>query len=189
MADLLDSIRPPAGEVAPIRQCGRARDNPRQRFLDATALRDRAILELLYGSAIRVAELTGLTRDGLELGHKATVRVMGKGSVERIVPLSEPSVIALRRWLRKNPTGTLWPNARGKPMTTRDVRHMIERRAPGMRPHLFRHASATHFLDGGADLRVVQDFLGHSSATTTQRYAQVSRGRKFSVYGTSHPRA
>lgn len=186
MADLLDGIRPPAGEVAPIRQYPRAAA-ARQRFLDATALRDRAILEILYGSALRVSELTELDRDGLDL-RRGTVRVMGKGSVERVVPLSEPAVDALRAWLRKD-RDPLWPNAHGRAMTPRDVRHMLKRRAPGMRPHLLRHASATHFLEGGADLKVVQDFLGHASPTTTERYTHVTRGRKFQVYGTAHPRA
>jgi integrase/recombinase XerC len=188
IAELLDGIEPPEGKAPPIRQASRAR-KARQQFLDATALRDRAVLELLYGSGLRVSELTELERDGLDLGHKATVRVMGKGSVERIVPLSEDSVIALRRWLRKNPAGPLWPNARGAPISARDVRRVLERRAPGWRPHLLRHSAATHMLDNGADIRAIQVFLGHSSVSTTQRYAAVTRGRKFAVYGTAHPRA
>lgn len=202
IADLLDGIEPPKGKAPPIRQCGGAREKARQRFLDATALRDRAILELLYGSALRVAELTELERDGLDL-RRGTVLVMGKGSIERVVPMSEPAVDAVRAWLALSKDsganlmqggsvdkGTpLWPNARGGPMSPRDVRRVLERRAPGLRPHLLRHASATHFLESGADLRVVQDFLGHASPTTTERYTHVTRGRKFQVYGSAHPRA
>lgn len=154
IADLLDGIEAPKGTAPPIRQGGRAR-KARQRFLDATALRDRAILELLYGSALRVSELTELDRDDLDL-RKGTVLVMGKGSIERVVPMSEPAVDALRRWLGQGESAPrigeerpLWPNARGKRMSPRDVRRVLERRAPGLRPHLLRHASATHFLEGG----------------------------------------
>lgn len=148
---------------------------------------DRAILQLLYGSGLRVSELTGLDRDGLDL-RRGTVLVMGKGSIERSLPMSEPAVDAVRAWLRTEPD-PLWPNARGGPMSPRDVRRVLERRAPGMRPHLLRHASATNSLEGGAGLREVQEFLGHSSPTTTERYTHVTRGRKFAVYGAAHPRA
>ena len=175
-----------------------AEDDPLER---AAALRDRAILELLYGSGVRVGEVTTLTAEALDL-DRGRVRVLGKGSKERRVPLSEDAVDALRAWLRggrpvmaAGSTGALFVNRKRKSMSARDIRAMVARYAeaqlPGRRvgPHTLRHSYATHLLEGGADIRAVQELLGHSSVATTQRYTHVSRSRLFEAYERSHPRA
>jgi integrase/recombinase XerC len=152
----------------------------------AVVLRDRAILELLYGSGLRVGEVTGLTVDRVDL-DRARVLVLGKGSKEREVPLSDPAIDAPPR------DPHLFFNRRRRPATTRDVRAMIARLAgpTGRRvtPHTFRHSFATHLLEGGADIRAVQELLGHASVATTQRYTHVSKTRLFEAYARSHPRA
>jgi site-specific recombinase XerD len=175
-----------------------AEDDPIER---AITLRDRAILELLYGSGLRVSEVASLARDDLDLDG-ARVLVMGKGRKERRVPLSDDSVTALRAWLRDGrrvlaagPTEALFLNRKHKPMGPRDVRAMVHGYAgellPGRRvgPHTLRHSFATHLLEGGADIRAVQELLGHSSVATTQRYTHVSRARLFDAHERSHPRA
>ena len=167
----------------------------------AVRLRDEAILELLYGSGLRVSELTTVTLDGLDLDG-GRVHVLGKGSKERRVPVSEYAVVALRAWLADGrptlatvPTEALFVNRKHKPMSPRDVRAMVDGYAgdllPGRRvgPHTLRHSFATHLLEGGADIRAVQELLGHSSVATTQRYTHVSRTRLFEAYERSHPRA
>ena len=167
----------------------------------AIALRDRAILELLYGSGLRVSEVTSLVRDDLDL-NGARVIVMGKGRKERRLPLSDFAVAAVRVWLAEGrprlvstPTEALFVNRKHKPMGPRDVRAMVQGYAgdllPGRRvgPHTLRHSFATHLLEGGADIRAVQELLGHSSVATTQRYTHVSRARLFDAYERSHPRA
>jgi site-specific recombinase XerD len=158
--------------------------------------RDDAVLELLYGSGIRVGELCGLDRHSVELESRA-VTVWGKGSRERRVPLGEPAADALDCWLGHRaaihpdpPTDALFLNSRGHRLTPRDVRRIVDRRSPvPTHPHALRHTFATHLLDGGADLRVVQELLGHRDVATTQRYTHVSRERLRSVYSTTHPRA
>ena len=122
------------------------------------------------------------------------MRVWGKGSRERLVPLGEPTVDALRRWLglrHEVVTGDeLFGNERGRRLTPRDVRRILDRRSPTpTHPHALRHTFATHLLDGGADLRAVQELLGHSDVSTTQRYTHVSRERLTAAYRDSHPRA
>ena len=167
----------------------------------AVRLRDEAILELLYGSGLRVSEVTTLTTEGLDL-EGGRVHVVGKGTKERRVPLSEDAVDALRAWLAEGrpvlatqPTEALFVNRKRKPMSPRDVRAMVDGYAgdllPGRRvgPHTLRHSFATHLLEGGADIRAVQELLGHSSVATTQRYTHVSRTRLFEAYERSHPRA
>jgi site-specific recombinase XerD len=167
----------------------------------AIALRDRAVLELLYGSGLRVSELADLTVDRVDL-TRGRVRVMGKGSKEREVPLSEPSIAALRDWLgtgraRLAAAGSrsLFFNRKKRPIGPRDIRALVEgysrRLLPGRRvtPHTLRHTFATHLLEGGADIRAVQELLGHASVATTQRYTHVSRTRLFEAYERSHPRA
>ncbi len=167
----------------------------------AVRLRDEAILELLYGSGLRVSEVTTLTTEGLDL-EGGRVHVVGKGSKERRVHLSEDAVDALRRWLADGrpvlatrQTEALFVNRKRKPMSPRDVRAMVDGYAgdllPGRRvgPHTLRHSFATHLLEGGADIRAVQELLGHSSVATTQRYTHVSRTRLFEAYERSHPRA
>ena len=167
----------------------------------AVRLRDEAILELLYGSGLRVSEVTTLTTEGLDL-EGGRVHVVGKGSKERRVPLSEDSIRALRTWLAEGrpllaarSTDALFVNRKRKPMSPRDIRAMVDGYAgdllPGRRvgPHTLRHSFATHLLEGGADIRAVQELLGHSSVATTQRYTHVSRTRLFEAYERSHPRA
>lgn len=158
--------------------------------------RDDAVLEVLYGSGLRVSELCGLDVSSLALAVGAAT-VWGKGSKERRVPLSEPAVRALRGWLALRPEvitpdqgDALFGNERGKRLTPRDVRRIIDRRSPiPTHPHALRHSFATHLLDGGADLRAVQELLGHSDVATTQRYTHVSRERLSSAYREAHPRA
>jgi len=159
-------------------------------------LRDDAVLEVLYGSGVRVGELCGLDVDSLDLAAGA-ITVWGKGGKERRVPLSVPAVEALRAWLQARrdvvdvKTGpALFGNERGVRLTPRDVRRIIDRRSQRpTHPHALRHSFATHLLDGGADLRVVQDLLGHSDVATTQRYTHVSKQRLRAVYTEAHPRA
>ncbi len=158
--------------------------------------RDDAVLELLYGSGLRVGELCGLLVSSMSVAN-GTATVWGKGAKERRVPLSEPSVVALRRWLAIRhevlPTeagDVLFGNERGRPMTPRDVRRIVDRRSPSpTHPHALRHTFATHLLDGGADLRTVQELLGHTDVATTQRYTHVSRERLSAAYREAHPRA
>ena len=159
---------------------------------------DDAVLEVLYGSGLRVSELCGLDTTSLDLDAAAVV-VWGKGSKQRRVPLSQPSIAALRAWLPlRNEVvpadgpepSALFGNERGRRLTPRDVRRIIDRRSPvPTHPHALRHSFATHLLDGGADLRVVQELLGHRDVATTQRYTHVSRERLRSAYNSAHPRA
>lgn len=162
--------------------------------------RDDAVLEVLYGSGLRVSELCSLRSSALELDRGAAT-VWGKGAKERRVPLSRPAVEALRAWLpfRSDVIAVdgdgelgdvLFGNERGKPITPRDVRRIVDRRSPvPTHPHALRHSFATHLLDGGADLRAVQELLGHSDVATTQRYTHVSRERLSAAYRQAHPRA
>jgi integrase/recombinase XerC len=205
--------------------------------VDPVGLRDRAILELLYATGIRVGELCGLRLADVDLAAD-TVRVLGKGSKERVVPFGEPARVALLDYLvkgraamlpgtdqpapgggrgearttpasgRDGPAGSparrsdgagdreaLFFNRRRRPMTQQDVRGMLERYrvaagAPaGTSPHTLRHSYATHLLEGGADLRAVQELLGHVALTTTQTYTHVSNERLRRVYEQAHPRA
>jgi integrase/recombinase XerC len=167
----------------------------------AVALRDRAILELLYGSGLRVGEACGLTVDRVDLSRRRVV-VLGKGSKERQLPLSEFAVDAVeeyisnaRGWFGPQGRNALFFNMRGKPITPRDVRTMVEKYRRkviperNLSPHTLRHSFATHLLEGGADIRSVQELLGHASLGTTQRYTHVSRGRLLAAHRLSHPRA
>jgi integrase/recombinase XerC len=164
----------------------------------AVEARDLAIVELLYGSGLRVAECCALDMGDLEL-HRGVVTVFGKGQKTRRLPLSEPSVDALAAYLGNeravlekaaSPKEAVFLNRRGHRMSPRDVRRVIDGRsfAP-THPHALRHTFATHLLDGGADLRVVQELLGHSSLRTTQRYTHVSKERLVAVYEKAHPRS
>ncbi len=179
---------------------------------DSIGLRDRAVLELLYGCGLRVSELSGLDVEDVD-PEGGRVRVLGKGRKERMVPMGEPAREAVKRYLREarpamspgasvagrsagtSDGRTLFFNRRGKRMTPRDVRAMLDgyvRLTLGARnvsPHTLRHSFATHLLEGGADIRVVQELLGHSNLSTTQRYTHVSKGRLFDSYRQSHPRA
>jgi site-specific recombinase XerD len=170
---------------------------------DPRRCRDDAVLELLYGSGLRVSELCGLDVDDVEL-DRHRVEVWGKGAKQRLVPLSDPAAGSLAVWLggaradflaRHGSPGTpdsaaLFTNLRGRRLGPRDVRRILDARSPApTHPHALRHSFATHLLDGGADLRVVQELLGHSDVATTQIYTHVSRERLRRVYDSSHPRA
>lgn len=158
--------------------------------------RDLAICEILYGSGLRVSEVCGLRLDDVDLNGGA-LRVWGKGSKQRRVPLGQPAVVATSEWLALRhevvPTDLgdlVFSNERGHQLTPRDVRRILDRRClTPTHPHALRHTFATHLLDGGADLRAVQELLGHSDVATTQRYTHVSRERLMSAYRAAHPRA
>lgn len=171
---------------------------------DPVGVRDRAIFELLYGAGLRVAELCSLRLNEADLASGA-LRVTGKGRKQRRVPIGEPAVDALRDYLEsarplladRNDGQTreiVFLNTRGRPLGPRSVRATLERyaRADGIspaNPHALRHSFATHLLDGGADLRAVQELLGHESLVTTQIYTHVSLDRLRAAYEQSHPRA
>ena len=169
---------------------------------DPIALRDRAIWELMYASALRVSEVVGIRESDYDWAER-TVRVVGKGSKERIVPFGNPALEALLAYRdRGRPalpvvagTTAFFVGARGRRLTTRTVYELVSRiigDIPGQGPkgpHTLRHSAATHLLDGGADLRSVQEILGHASVGTTQIYTHVSSERLKAAYKTAHPRA
>jgi integrase/recombinase XerC len=168
---------------------------------DPKALRDLALVELLYGAGLRISECCGLGVRDVDL-KKSTVTVLGKGAKVRRIPLGEPAREAVRRYLRQGRpalvTGpqagsALFLNARGRPLGPRDARRVLDRHpmpdGRTLHPHALRHAYATHLLDGGADLRAVQELLGHADVGTTQIYTHVTRDRLRSVYERTHPRA
>ncbi|WP_245750258.1 tyrosine recombinase XerC [Nocardioides terrae] len=168
----------------------------------AMGLRDVAMLELLYATGIRVGELVGLDVDDVDHGRRV-VRVLGKGRKERTVPYGDPAARALDAWLvRGRPAlvvdgagAALFLGARGRRIDQRAVRTLVHRRiaevpgAPDIGPHGLRHTAATHLLEGGADLRSVQELLGHASLATTQLYTHVSTDRLRRAYQQAHPRA
>jgi integrase/recombinase XerC len=167
-------------------------------------LRDRALVELLYGAGLRVGELAALDVRDVDL-HRGDVRVLGKGGVERVVPLPAAARNALDRYLaqrrgpglRAEPLFTALRRRAGAParLGVRDVRRILKRRAlragigERVHPHRLRHSYATHLLDMGADLREIQELLGHASLSTTEKYTAVSAERLAEVYDRAHPRA
>lgn len=161
-------------------------------------LRDRAICELFYSSGLRVSELTGLDVGALDL-RENLVRVLGKGRKERIVPVGRKAHEALQSYLdaRGAPADQepLFVNARGGRLTPRSVQRNLKVRLlkagliKDISPHALRHSFATHLLDGGADLRAIQELLGHASLSTTQKYTQVSVDQLMAVYDKAHPRS
>ena len=167
-----------------------------------TGIRDVAMLELLYATGIRVGELVALDIDDLD-AERRVARVLGKGRKERTVPYGQPAAAALDRWLaRGRPQlrvegagGALFLGTRGRRIDQRMVRQLVHRRiaevpgAPDIGPHGLRHTAATHLLEGGADLRSVQELLGHASLATTQLYTHVSTDRLRAAYRQAHPRA
>ena len=166
---------------------------------DDAALRARALLELLYATGIRCAELVGLDLGEVDLEARM-IRVLGKGRKERVVPFGRPAEQALRRYLparaRARPrSDALFVNRRGGRLTDRSVRSIVTRRirevasSRRVSPHTLRHSFATHLLGRGADLRAIQELLGHSRLATTQRYTHVDMGHILSIYKKSHPRA
>ncbi|GGO61296.1 tyrosine recombinase XerC [Microbacterium nanhaiense] len=170
---------------------------------EPVALRDHAVLELLYGSGIRVSELCGLDIDDVDLS-RATARVLGKGSKERVVPFGAPARRAIEAYLTRGrpalatrnerSTPALFLGARGARLGPRAAYDLVARTVGPLvggaaGPHSLRHSAATHLLDGGADLRAVQEFLGHASLGTTQVYTHVSSERLAAAYRQAHPRA
>ena len=164
-------------------------------------LRNLAIVELLYATGIRVGELVGLDVASVDF-ERRTVRVLGKGNKERVVPFGAPAAQALSDYLANgrddmliDDTPALFVGVRGKRLDVRAVRHLLDSLifhvsdAPAISPHTLRHSAATHILEGGADLRIVQEMLGHASLATTQIYTHVSVERLRSVYEQAHPRA
>jgi len=162
----------------------------------AAGARDRALLELLYASGLRVAEGCGLDLDDLDEARR-TVRVVGKGDKERVVPVGETALEALAAHLamRGRQRGPLFLNARGGRLTSRSAHRIVRARArqagidQRVTPHTLRHSFATHMLGAGADLRLIQELLGHSRLSTTQRYTHVSPEHLMRVYDRAHPRA
>jgi integrase/recombinase XerC len=169
---------------------------------DPLALRDRLIVELLYATGIRVSELCGLDVDDVDTRQR-TVRVLGKGNKQRTAPYGVPAADALRAWLADGRPALVTPasgpalllGARGRRLDVRQARTVVHQTiaavdgAPDMGPHGLRHSAATHLLEGGADLRVVQELLGHSSLATTQLYTHVAVSRLRAVHDQAHPRA
>ncbi len=166
----------------------------------AIPARDLALLELLYGAGLRVGEACGLSMDDLDLARR-TVTVLGKGAKVRRVPLGEPAGDALGCWLgvrdqlvtASSPADAVFLNRRGRRLGPRDAARIVARfplpEGRALHPHSLRHAFATHLLEGGADLRAVQELLGHADLGTTQVYTHVTRDRLKSVYERTHPRA
>jgi len=162
------------------------------------SLRDRAILELLYSSGIRVGELVGLNSNQLAL-DLGIVRVMGKGRKERIVPIGSKAIEALEDYLKERGTmgeeGPLFVNTRGNRLTDRSVGRLVKKytKRSGIfrkiSPHSLRHTFATHLLDAGADIREIQEMLGHASLSTTQRYTHLTLDKLMEVYDKAHPRS
>lgn len=170
---------------------------------DPPGLRDRALLEVLYGAGARVAEACGLDLEAVDL-NQSQVRLHGKGRKQRIVPLGEPATDALGGYLARGrpalarggeqPGPAVFLDGRGARLGPRSARRIVQRVAAAaglgrVSPHTLRHSCATHLLEGGADLRSVQEFLGHASLATTERYTQLSRGRLREIYTTAHPHA
>lgn len=169
---------------------------------DPLALRDRLIVELLYATGIRVSELCGLDVDDIDNGHRL-LRVLGKGNKQRTVPFGRPALSALDDWLTDGRPHLATPDSgpalllgpRGRRLDPRQARTVVHQTvgavdgAPDIGPHGLRHSAATHLLEGGADLRVVQELLGHSTLATTQLYTHVTVARLRAVHDQAHPRA
>jgi integrase/recombinase XerD len=199
---LVDAPRPGSylPDVLSPGDVGRVLDSPPAD--QPAGIRDRAILELLYGCGLRVSELVGLDTDRVDLPNLA-VRVIGKGDKERRVPMGEEARERLHRyvagpraaWTAGKPTSAVFVSSRGRRMSRESVWRLVRRWAEvagvGHRvtPHTFRHSFATHLLEGGADLRVVQALLGHASISTTQLYTHLTGERVREVYARAHPRA
>ncbi|MGZ6976167.1 MAG: tyrosine-type recombinase/integrase, partial [Acidimicrobiia bacterium] len=167
----------------------------------ALALQDVAVLEVLYGTGLRVSECCGLTPRDCDL-ERGSLTVLGKGAKVRRVPLGQPAREALRNWLQKgrttvarpeSPPDAVFLNRRGRRLSPRDARRIVDRfpmpDGHTLHPHVLRHAYATHLLEGGADLRAVQELLGHADLATTQIYTHLTRERLRAVYEATHPRA
>ena len=192
---------PKAAEVATLLDAPAPAPEEGDGMALAVALRDAAILEVLYGAGLRIGELCGLGPSDVDL-QGGLVTVLGKRSKIRRVPLGEAAISAIRAYLdggRKiltvpaSPPDALFLNRRGRRLTPRDARRITERRllsdGRAISPHTLRHAYATHLLEGGADLRAVQELLGHADVATTQLYTHLTKDRLRAVYDATHPRA
>ncbi len=175
---------------------------------DRVSRRDRAMLEVLYGTGMRISELVGMSLADLDLGG-ATVRVLGKGQKERVLPVGRCAHEALtawlvpagrgemepERWASQHDQEAVWLNQRGRRLSRQGAWGVVKKRAQQVglgakvSPHVFRHSCATHMLDHGADIRAVQELLGHASISTTQVYTMVSKEKLWEAYRTAHPRA
>jgi integrase/recombinase XerC len=202
----LPKIQKPLPQFLSIEDAGQVVETPdKEHSGEARAARDRAMLELLYGAGVRVGELVGLDIVHVDLAERAA-RVLGKGRKERIVPFGEPCARALREYLAMRPQlrhprqhtqaeNALFLGRWGQRLTTRQVQKLVRRYGqvgagrPDLHPHALRHSCATHLLDAGADLRSIQELLGHASLSTTQRYTHVSVDRLVEVYERAHPLA
>jgi integrase/recombinase XerC len=161
---------------------------------ELTAIRNLAMVELLYATGARVSELCGLDLKDVDY-ERQTIRVIGKGNKERVIPVGRPAIAALEKWLAVRPQlandrsgSAIFLGARGKRIDQRQVREVVYKTIE-LGPHALRHSAATHLLEGGADLRTVQEILGHASLTTTQIYTHVSAERLHSAFKQAHPRA
>ena len=161
---------------------------------ELTAIRNLAMVELLYATGARVSELCGLDLKDIDY-ERQTIRVIGKGNKERVIPVGRPAIEALEKWLAVRPQlandrsgSAIFLGARGKRIDQRQVREVVYKTIE-LGPHALRHSAATHLLEGGADLRTVQEILGHASLTTTQIYTHVSAERLHSAFKQAHPRA
>lgn len=198
-------VSPKVGKKLPaifrVEQATKLLDTIGKHADDPESLRDSAILEVLYAAGIRVAELVGLDIDDLDFGRNV-ISVIGKGNKERKVPIGAPAVKALESYLahgrpalcNKDSKAALFLGLRGKRIDQRVVRAMVqkvltENGLADIGPHGFRHSAATHLIEGGADIRSVQELLGHASLVTTQRYTHVASERLKAVYNQAHPRA
>lgn len=161
---------------------------------ELTAIRNLAMVEMLYASGARVSELCGLDIKDIDW-ERQTIRVLGKGNKERVIPIGRPAIAALEKWLKvrtqlanEKSKDALFLGARGKRIDQRQVREVVYKTIE-LGPHALRHSAATHLLEGGADLRTVQEILGHASLSTTQIYTHVSAERLHSAFKQAHPRA
>ncbi|MDH3199930.1 MAG: tyrosine recombinase XerC [Myxococcales bacterium] len=189
-----------------VDQAFRVMDSPPKESMRAKPLqdRDRALLETLYGTGVRVGELASMNIDDCDF-EAVSARVLGKGGKERVVPLGRSALEALRAYLperrgllakaREGNADALWLSRRGTRLSVRQVQNIVRRHGTlgagrgDLHPHAMRHTCATHLLDAGADLRAIQELLGHASLSTTQRYTHVSVDRLMEVYDRSHPLA
>ncbi|NNE17273.1 MAG: tyrosine recombinase XerC [Myxococcales bacterium] len=189
-----------------VDQAFRVMDAPpkEERRAKPLMVRDQALLETLYGTGVRVGELAGMNLDHCDFSE-SSVRVLGKGGKERIVPLGKSSVEALQLYLparrsllvkaKEGDPDALWLSRNGRRLSVRQVQNVVRRHGTlgagrnDLHPHAMRHSCATHLLDAGADLRSIQELLGHSSLSTTQRYTHVSVDRLMEVYDSAHPLA
>lgn len=203
----VEGVRVPAGIPHPLTEAEVARLLEAVVGTDPVSLRDRALLELLYATGARISEACGLSLGDIDLDNRL-VRVFGKGAKERVVPFGRAAAAVMREWLtdgrqhlepaqwaRRGDQEAVFLNTRGRRLTRQAAWAVVNKYgervglADRLSPHVLRHSCATHLLDHGADLRIVQEMLGHASISTTQVYTKVSQERLWAVYRQAHPRA